>query len=882
LADIVNAAFSIQQTRQISQFGRQLTAPAPIQFGDPVTKGNVTTYKILGDTTQRSGQGVRTLTGDLKNLGSSLNASARSAAVNIGTYTKLGAAAGTAAVGIGAAAVGIAAFSIANADVANRLQLSETSLKAVTTNLVDYYQAVALAKENQFLFGGTLADNIDSIRVLQLVANRTKADLADLTTTANLLATLNPAEGFQGAAFSLSELLSGDYASLVERFNLPRREVQAITEALTNGTITYAQALEDVQTLLARQGITLDTLNARTQTGAAAAERLAAAWERVQIATGKWAAGPLTAATNSLTFIVDRLADLLEGRGAVDITALAVGESTSLDDYNRRTQAARIAADIANQTAQAALGGGIQLPDQGPAALTQAQFDLIKALEATGLSAEAATSQVIVLTDAEAKAALASEAATQAVANRAQAQLNAVTATENAARVERENARALEEGSNAAIEAARAQDVFTAARRRQLDAARLQLRNVEEGRPRIPFTNTIENFVDTSVGGSSILGAYDPRAINVIDDTISAFAELEAARLRDAEAARVQEQAQQAFIRVIRSVGQRTGGDLQDWLSQVSLLYDVQIEQIKELLQLLGLYRQTSFGFLPVFQGSIAPGGFSVPAGVQTSGPPLYQNPYSNRFFPKTGGGGGSKSTEETDLERLRQRILEAERRYRKELLKIEADYYKRSNAARVVFSDQQFSSRAGFYDRLGQIEDQGLRRTLSAQFEQAQIDAGKISDQFGGDVAERFLQASEDAILARGQRQLGIQQAEAEGRFGDAEYLRGVDRLYRIDEDRRIERSKGTEDSIEQNRSDALKEAADSYRDTLEGFLIGEEKKLAAVKLVNDALREQGLLGAGTVSGGDGAITLNVQSSQLEDIKKSVDALALRLPVGV
>jgi hypothetical protein len=52
--------------------------------------------------------------------------------------------------------------------------------------------------------------------------------LMDLVRQAEILAATNPAEGLEGAAFSLREALSGDFVSIVERFNLPRQRLNEL------------------------------------------------------------------------------------------------------------------------------------------------------------------------------------------------------------------------------------------------------------------------------------------------------------------------------------------------------------------------------------------------------------------------------------------------------------------------------------------------------------------------------------------------------------------------------------------------------------------------------------------------------------------------------
>lgn len=56
------------------------------------------------------------------------------------------------------------------------------------------------------------------------------AALMDLVKQAEILAALNPAEGLAGAAFALREALSGDFVSIVERFNLPRQRLNELKE----------------------------------------------------------------------------------------------------------------------------------------------------------------------------------------------------------------------------------------------------------------------------------------------------------------------------------------------------------------------------------------------------------------------------------------------------------------------------------------------------------------------------------------------------------------------------------------------------------------------------------------------------------------------------
>lgn len=71
------------------------------------------------------------------------------------------------------------------------------------------------------------------------------------------LAASNPLEGMEGAAYSLREVLSGDYTSIVERFNLPRSVVK---EAL-DGADTMSEKLSALDKVLTNMGYTQEFIN---------------------------------------------------------------------------------------------------------------------------------------------------------------------------------------------------------------------------------------------------------------------------------------------------------------------------------------------------------------------------------------------------------------------------------------------------------------------------------------------------------------------------------------------------------------------------------------------------------------------------------------------
>lgn len=78
------------------------------------------------------------------------------------------------------------------------------------------------------------------------VANQLNMDLMDLVRTAEILAASNPAEGLEGAAFALKEAASGDFTSIIERFNLSRSAINALKDEGVPSMQIVAQVMRDM------------------------------------------------------------------------------------------------------------------------------------------------------------------------------------------------------------------------------------------------------------------------------------------------------------------------------------------------------------------------------------------------------------------------------------------------------------------------------------------------------------------------------------------------------------------------------------------------------------------------------------------------------------
>jgi hypothetical protein len=81
---------------------------------------------------------------------------------------------------------------------------------------------------------------------LMPAAKQSGTELEELVKLSEILAASNPAQGLEGAAFSLREALSGDFVSIVERFNLPRQRLNELKEQGVPALQAISQAMQEM------------------------------------------------------------------------------------------------------------------------------------------------------------------------------------------------------------------------------------------------------------------------------------------------------------------------------------------------------------------------------------------------------------------------------------------------------------------------------------------------------------------------------------------------------------------------------------------------------------------------------------------------------------
>lgn len=202
----------------------------------------------------------------------------------------------------------------------------------------------------------------------------------------------------------------------------------------------------------------------------------------------------------------------------------------------------------------------------------------------------------------------------------------------------------------------------------------------------------------------------------------------------------------------------------------------------------------------------------------------------------KGAGGGGGGAPRLSAQAKLQNQLLSSQEDYQAKsedaaqqhadaVQKINQDFYTKMRAAERDFNQAQLEGRAGFYDQLGSIENQKIAQAASAQYEAASVEAGKIAQEKGADVAEKYMSAQEQIITARARRLAEIEKAEKDKDTGKADYLRGVDQEYQKAEDAKLARIKEGEGSIAAERQKQLDDEATKAADAQDKIGLSAER---------------------------------------------------------
>lgn len=186
-------------------------------------EGVASSVRKIGDEAQSAGGRLRGFLDGVKN-------------VALGA----GVAIGGALAGIGAAGLGLN----------NSMEQAGARIQAFTKDSAATADILEMVRQRAAATPFAFNDMATAAASLLPAAKASGKGLEELIAQAEILAASNPAEGLEGAAFALKEALSGDFTSIIERFNLPRQRLNELKEQ-------GVPALEAIQ--IAMQELGLDT-----------------------------------------------------------------------------------------------------------------------------------------------------------------------------------------------------------------------------------------------------------------------------------------------------------------------------------------------------------------------------------------------------------------------------------------------------------------------------------------------------------------------------------------------------------------------------------------------------------------------------------------------
>lgn len=145
------------------------------------------------------------------------------------SFSKVGdVLASTMKVGIAGLAGSFAAFTSSGLGMNNTMEQVTAKLNAFTKDGAKTAEILEMIKVRAAKTPFEFDAMAESAAALLPVSKASGIGLEQLIEKAEILAASNPAEGLEGAAFALKEAASGDMASIIERFNLPRQRLNEL------------------------------------------------------------------------------------------------------------------------------------------------------------------------------------------------------------------------------------------------------------------------------------------------------------------------------------------------------------------------------------------------------------------------------------------------------------------------------------------------------------------------------------------------------------------------------------------------------------------------------------------------------------------------------
>lgn len=697
-----------------------------------------------------------------------------------------------------------------------QLSVSESQMRLLVTSTEEYSKVLEAASQNIQLFGGTLQNTLSDMNRLVILSNQTGASVELLNQAVLLLSAKDPQQGAAGAVIALNEALAeGQTISLRRRFELVGSSIGYFTDE----TISSNEKIQRLISTLSNMGISMDLLEGSVGNAARTVNELGAVseetWARIGQALSVSLSDELEVLTDALKRANEALSEYARTNDEIN-NAKTEGFTEDqmrvlADGTMALTGAQRLAMAEALKTAEAQskLAKDLEFTSE---AFLQASYNadayrqqlepLIRAIEEKNSAAIEYIKNTLHSAETEARQADIMRELVDLSTKVADGHMTAADAS-----------KALEEKyGNLGLSVSALQGMFVAL------AAKSRETSAGLAADAATAAAAWQRQISEVVRAAQLIGKEGSEAARIRLQQLREDQSLVMPGYENApEAARIAVEIKQAQLDLQREINRETkdAEDLAvDWAVATGNVIPELERARKEYARIMSTASSATkeekqralelARIIKTLEGALE--------GERPSG----------------GGGGGAALSDQERLNnqlaldqlRADQQSQDALIAHEERMLEIRKDYAERTLRAIEAFQEDQKSGRASFYESLTGIEDHGLQKAMAAQFEAAALEAGKIAQTLGPDVAADFLQQMQKNIIDQAKRQQEISKALDKGSndFNPAlaEYLRGVDQLFRVSEQGAINQILRARDSLALSEQESVQDAERKYIDAL------------------------------------------------------------------
>lgn len=336
--------------------------------------------RILTQTLQQLTPSTQAAANVQLELQKNLNSASSAAQSQVSGINLLKSALG--ALGVSFAVSSVINFSKQAIEEGNALEKLTTTFRVLSGSQDAYQQNLAVARDQQDKYGGSLQDTIEGLSSFANLSKRTGVNLQELTNLARALAIVDPVQGFKGAGIAIKELFSGNITSLSRRFEIPRDVLNRINE-ITDNKEKFAALTQELE----KFGISSELLSSQMGTTAVSFDKLTGSADDLKATVGQLFAELVKPIADRLT------ADIKTSIDALNLLKVALDTTGAAAEFNANVFTKTNSYDSYISKIREA---NSQLPPLAASIqeLTPAQYALAQAFVATGSSVDQALSKV--------------------------------------------------------------------------------------------------------------------------------------------------------------------------------------------------------------------------------------------------------------------------------------------------------------------------------------------------------------------------------------------------------------------------------------------------------------------------------------------------------